>query len=66
MEHGKRGDRIAVVLNGRQIYKTLYRPTNPRTPKQQMHRAKLAVGIEGLLLCPLNTTEIEFNLMNLP
>lgn len=42
LEHGKRGDRIAVVLNGRQIYKGLYRPTNPRTPKQQMHRAKLA------------------------
>ena len=42
MEHGKIGDRIAVVLNGKQIYKSLYKPTNPRTPKQQMHRAKLA------------------------
>lgn len=42
LEHGKIGDRIAVVLNGRQIYKKLYSPTNPRTPKQQMHRAKLA------------------------
>jgi len=41
-EHGKIGDRIAVVLNGKQIYKSLYKPTNPRTPKQQMHRAKLA------------------------
>lgn len=42
LEHGKIGDRIAVVLDGKQIYKKLYRPTNPRTPKQQMHRAKLA------------------------
>lgn len=42
LEHGKIGDRIAVVLNGKQIYKSLYKPTNPRTPKQQMHRAKLA------------------------
>lgn len=42
LEHGKIGDRIAVVLNGKQIYKKLYKPTNPRTPKQQMHRAKLA------------------------
>lgn len=42
LEHGKIGDRIAVVLNGKQIYKGLYKPTNPRTPKQQMHRAKLA------------------------
>lgn len=42
MEHGKIGDRIAVVLDGKQIYKKLYKPTNPRTPKQQMHRAKIA------------------------
>lgn len=42
LEHGKIGDRIAVVLNGKQIYKKLYKPTNPRTPKQQMHRAKIA------------------------
>jgi len=42
LEHGKIGDRIAVVLDGKQIYKKLYKPTNPRTPKQQMHRAKLA------------------------
>ena len=41
-EHGKIGDRIAVVQRGKQIYKKLYKPTNPRTPKQQMHRAKLA------------------------
>ena len=37
LEHGKIGDRIAVVLGGKQIYKKLYKPTNPRTPKQQMH-----------------------------
>lgn len=42
LEHGKIGDRIAVVLDGKQIYKKLYKPTNPRTPKQLMHRAKLA------------------------
>lgn len=42
LEHGKIGDRIAVVLNGKQIYKSLYKPTNPRSPKQQMHRAKIA------------------------
>lgn len=42
LEHGKIGDRIAVVLDGKQIYKKLYKPTNPRTPKQQMHRAKIA------------------------
>ena len=42
LEHGKIGDRIAVVLNGKQIYKKLYKPANPRTPKQQMHRAKIA------------------------
>ena len=51
LEHGKirssssratAGDRIAVVLDGKQIYKKLYKPTNPRTPKQQMHRAKIA------------------------
>ena len=35
LEHGKIGDRI-------EIYKGLYKPTNPRTPKQQMHRAKIA------------------------
>ena len=27
LEHGKIGDRIAVVLNGQQIYKKLYKPT---------------------------------------
>ena len=42
LEHGKIGDRIAVVLDGKQIYKKLYKPTNPRTIKQQMHRAKIA------------------------
>ena len=42
LEHGKIGDRIAVVLDGKQVYKKLYRPTNPRTPQQQKHRAKLA------------------------
>ena len=42
LERGKVGDRIAIVLDGKQFYKGLYRPTNPRTPKQQMHRAKLA------------------------
>lgn len=42
LEHGKIGDRIAVVLDGKQIYKKLYKPTNPRTPQQQKHRAKLA------------------------
>ena len=42
MEHGRRGDKIYVVLNGQQIKKELYRPTNPRTPAQQKHRAKLA------------------------
>ena len=42
LEHGKIGDRIAVVLDGKQIYKKLYKPTNPRSPKQQMHRAKIA------------------------
>ncbi len=42
LEHGKRGDRIAVVIGGKQYYKGLYKPANPRTPKQQMHRAKIA------------------------
>lgn len=42
LEHGKRGDKIYVVLNGQQIKKDPYRPTNPRTPAQQRHRAKLA------------------------
>jgi hypothetical protein len=42
LEHGKIGNRIAVVLDGKQIYKKLYKPINPRTPKQQMHRVKLA------------------------
>ncbi len=42
LEHGRRGDKIYVVLNGQQIKKELYRPTNPRTPAQQKHRAKLA------------------------
>lgn len=42
MEHGRRGDTIYVVLNGKQIKKAPYSPTNPRTPAQQMHRAKLA------------------------
>ena len=42
LEHGKIGDRVAVVLNGKQIYKKLYKPSNPKTAKQQMHRAKLA------------------------
>ena len=42
LEHGKKGDRIAVVLDGKQIYKKLYKPTNPQTHKQQMHRAKIA------------------------
>jgi hypothetical protein len=30
LKHGKIGNRIAVVLNGQQVYKKLYRPTNPR------------------------------------
>lgn len=42
MEHGKRGDKIYVVLNGQQIKKDPYRPTNPRSPAQQKHRNKLA------------------------
>lgn len=42
MEHGRRGDKIYVVLNGQQIMKDAYRPTNPRTPAQQRHRAKIA------------------------
>ena len=42
LEHGRRGDKIYVVLNGQQIKKDPYRPTNPRSPAQQMHRAKLA------------------------
>lgn len=41
LEHGKIGDRIAVVLNRKKLYKGLYRPTNPHTPKQQMQHAKL-------------------------
>lgn len=42
MEHGRRGDTIYVVLNGKQIKKAPYSPTNPRTPAQQKHRAKIA------------------------
>lgn len=42
LEHGKRGDKIYVVLNGQQIKKDPYRPTNPRSPAQQKHRNKLA------------------------
>ncbi len=42
MEHGKRGDKIYVVLNGQQVKKGLYQPTNPRSPAQQKHRDKLA------------------------
>ena len=42
LEHGRRGDKIYVVLNGQQIKKDPYRPTNPRSPAQQMHRAKIA------------------------
>ena len=42
MKHGKQGDKIYVVLHGQQIEKALYRPSNPRTPAQQKHRAKLA------------------------
>ena len=42
MEHGRRGNIIYTVLNGRQIKKDSYRPSNPRTPAQQKHRAKLA------------------------
>lgn len=42
MEHGKRGNKIYVVLNGQQVIKDPYSPTNPRTPAQQRHRAKLA------------------------
>lgn len=42
LEHGRRGDKIYVVLNGRQIKKDPYRPTNPRSPAQQKHRAKIA------------------------
>ena len=42
LEHGRRGDKIYVVLNGQQIKKGLYRPSNPRSPAQQKHRAKRA------------------------
>ena len=42
LEHGRRGDKVYVVLNGKQIKKDPYRPTNPRSPDQQKHRAKLA------------------------
>ena len=42
LEHGRRGDKIYVVLNGQQIMKDLYRPTNPRSPAQQKHRAKIS------------------------
>ena len=42
LEHGRRGNKIYVVLNGQQVKKDPYRPTNPRTPAQQKHRAKLA------------------------
>ncbi len=42
LEHGKRGNNIYVGLNNQQVKKGLYRPTNPRTPAQQRHRAKLA------------------------
>ena len=42
LEHGKRGNNIYVGLNNQQVKKRLYRPTNPRTPAQQRHRAKLA------------------------
>ena len=52
LEHGKIGDRIAVVLDGKQIYKKLYKPTNPRTPKQQMHR-----GARGWVVSPLRRRE---------
>lgn len=43
LEHGRRGDKIYVVLNGQQIKKDPYRPTNPRSPAQQRHRAKIAL-----------------------
>lgn len=43
LEHGRRGDKIYVVLNGQQIKKDPYRPTNPRSPAQQKHRAKIAL-----------------------
>lgn len=43
LEHGRRGNKIYVVLNGQQIMKDAYRPTNPRTPAQQRHRAKIAL-----------------------
>lgn len=42
LEHGKRGNTIYVVLNGKQIKKEPYKPTNPRSPAQQKHRTKLA------------------------
>lgn len=42
LERGKVGNRVAVVLDGQQVYKGLYAPSNPRTEKQQRHRAKLA------------------------
>lgn len=42
LEHGRRGDKIYVVLNGQQIKKDPYRPTNPRSPAQKKHRNKLA------------------------
>ena len=43
MEHGRRGNIIYTVLNGQQIKKDPYRPTNPRSPAQQKHRAKIAL-----------------------
>lgn len=43
LEHGRRGNTIYVVLNGQQIKKDPYRPTNPRSPAQLKHRAKIAL-----------------------
>jgi hypothetical protein len=42
IEHGKRGGKVYQEVRGQQIVKNLYKPTNPRSPKQQQHRAKLA------------------------
>ena len=65
LEHGKIGDRIAVVLNGKQVYKSLYKPTNPRSPKQQMHRAKLAF-INRLSAVLADAVNLSFSMVPKP
>ena len=73
LEHGRRGDKIYVVLNGQQIKKDPYRPTNPRSPAQQRHRAKIALInqlsaqlAEGPRHIPaVITAEVEGNLLRI-